>query len=37
MLSPYYYELMEKVKEHEEKYLVIDHDVLDKVWIRLKQ
>ena len=37
MLSPYYYELMEKVKEHEEKYLVIDHYVLDKVWIRLKQ
>ena len=31
MLSPYYYELMEKVKEHEEKYLVIDHYVLDKV------
>ena len=37
MLSPYYYELMEKVKEHEEKYLVIDDYVLDKVWIRLKQ
>ena len=37
MLSPYYYELMEKVKENEEKYLVIDHYVLDKVWIRLKQ
>ena len=37
MVSPYYYELMEKVKEHEEKYLVIDDYVVDKVWIRLEQ
>ena len=37
ILTLSYYELMRKVKEHEEKYLVIGDFVLDKVFEKIKE